>query len=188
MEIFDKFYHDHIEDVNIDNIEFKTFTYEELQLFLITNYYDHDLCSGVFWIDDGYIHPFGLHYLEFDIPYKDNQYVLGIVDNNIGGKTIAFCMEYDNNYRVPLEEEIKVGYIIFIETNYYFRNKGVLRRAFDYIKEEFSNYDVLTMTSLSGDGNKILLFDRFVDLFKDTNVKVEKSDYVNFLVRKRKKT
>ena len=183
--IFDKYYRDYIDNVNVDNIEFKTFSYDELQGFFRTYYYDKDLEQPVFWIEDGFIHPFGMHYLEFSIPYKDNYYILGLVDNNKGGKTIVFCMEYDQSYQIPLEEEKKVGYITFVETNYYFRNKGILKRAFDYIKDEFGEYSVLVMTSMSNDGSRVRLFQRVVDLFKDTNVKVHKNDYVYSLKRKK---
>lgn len=183
--IFNKYYHDYVDGVNVENIEFKTFSYSELQEFFRTYYYDNELEQPVFWMHDGLINPFGMHYLDFSIPYEDNKYILGIVDNNKGGKTIAFCMEYDLSYEIPLEEDKKVSYIIFVETNYYFRKQGVLKKALEYIRREFTNYSVLVMTSMSADGSKVKLFDRIRQLFNDDGTLIYENDYI-YSLRKKK--
>ena len=183
--IFDKYYREYIDGVNLDCIEFRTLSYNELQDFFRTYYYDGELDQPVFWVHDGLINPIGMHYLDFSIPYQDNKYILGIVDNNKGGKTIVFCMEYDSSYEIPLEEDKLVSYIIFVETNYYFREKGVLKRALEYIRHEFMDYSVLVMTSMSADGSKVKLFDRISNLFDDTGALIYENDYI-YSLRKKK--
>ena len=179
----EKYYSNYIVDINLDNIKFKTFTYNELMAFLLLNYYDINNNCVVGWEIDGFIHPLGMKYLEFSIPCKDNSYILGLVDNEAGKKTIAFCMEYNDNYETYLEDEEKTVYITFIETNYYFKRKGVLKKAFEYIKKEFIKYSSVILTSMSDEGKEINLFDRIVKVFDGSGVKVTEEDKVTLIRR-----
>ena len=97
-KLFKRYYKNYIDGVSIENIEFKKFSYSELQEFLRNNYYDDELKRPVYWRPNGFVSPFGLQYLDFTSYSDDLSYLLGIVDNSSGKKTIVFCMEYDNNY------------------------------------------------------------------------------------------
>ena len=142
---FSKYYRDYIYKVDLNNIEFKSYSYDELMEFLRINYYDNEFNKSVFWCPDGFITPFGMYYLDFETYSYDVSYLLGLVDNSKGGKTIAFCMVYDDNYGLIDEEDNKVGYIFTVETNYFFRNKGVLKKAFNYIKDGKKGNSLETM-------------------------------------------
>lgn len=182
--MLDRYYRNYIDGINIDEIEFKTFTYLELQQFFMVNYYDTDNNQLVCWNFDGSFYPFGMTYLEFSIPCKDNSYIVGLVKNNIGKETIVFCLEYNDNYAIFSEEEKSMAYITFIETNHYLKKRGILKKSLDYIKKQFRGYSTVVLTSMSGEGSNIDLFQRIVDLFEDTDVSVKEEKSVNSLIRR----
>lgn len=180
-----KYYNDYIASVDSDNVEFKLFTYDEMQEFLMKNYVDYDSGRLVCWENDGVICPYGMQYLEFSIPCRDFSYVVGLVNNSKGGKTIAFCIEYNNNYQCLLDEDKKVVYILFVETNYYFRKRGIFSKALSYIKKVFSDCDLLVISTESDMGLEVGVFDRFVKLFNDTNVSLVKDEFVISLLKRK---
>jgi len=114
---FSKYYRDYIYKVDLNNIEFKSYSYDELMEFLRINYYDNEFNKNVFWCPDGFTTPFGMYYLDFETYSYDVSYLLGLVDNSKGGKTIAFCMVYDDNYGLIDEVDNKVGYIFTVDSS-----------------------------------------------------------------------
>ena len=181
---FSKYYKDYINGVSIDNIEFKTFNYDELFKFLKKNYYDLEFNKNVYWEPDGFMAPFGLYYLDLIASSNDFSYMLGLVDNSKGAKTIVFCLVYDLDYGLVDEEENKVGYISTIETNYFFRNKGILNIAFEELKRLFKNNEILIVSPESIKEEKISIFKRISDLFNGDLTVIDEDDYVDSL-RKR---
>jgi len=185
---FSKYYKDYINGVSIDNIEFKTFNYDELLVFFKKNYYDLDFNKYVCWQPDGLIDnvPFGLYYLDFIASSNDFSYMLGLVDNSKGTKTIVFCLVYDLDYGLVDEEENKVGYISTIETNYFFRNKGVLNIALEEIKMLFKNNEILVVSPESIKGSQVGIFKRICDKFEGKVKVIDEDDYVDSLKQRHK--
>lgn len=172
---FYKYYKDYIEGVDLTNIEFKHFNYQELLEFLNQNYYDKDFQKSVYWEPDGFMSPFGMYYLDFITCTEDTSYLMGITNNSKGGKTIAFCMIYDASFGPIDEENNKVGYINTIETNYFFRKKGILNRALEHIKNTFKDYEVLVFSPESITGNKISITKKISEIF-DKNITIMTED------------
>jgi len=183
---FNKYYRDYVVGVDINDIEFKKFTYKELLDFLKINYYDDEFNKFVCWEPDGFMTPFGMYFLDF-VPYsEDLSYLLGLASNYKGFKTIVFCMIYDKNYGPMDEDDKRVGYIDKIETNYFFRNKGVLKKALNYIRDEFKDNDVLVLSPESLDGSAISISDRIASLFGEKPMVMDEEEYVDSLVRRQK--
>ena len=183
---FYKYYKDYIANVNINNIEFRSFTYDELLVFLKENYYDEEFDKQVCWEPNGITCPFGMYYLDFITCSDESSYMLGLVDNSKGTKTIVFCMIYDKEFGPRNEKDTNVGYISFIETNYFFRRKGVLKVAFKYIKEIFKNSDVLVVSPESLKGSEISIFKRISLLFEGMTEVVSEDDYFSSLAKRQK--
>lgn len=185
-KLFKRYYKNYIDGVSIENIEFKKFSYSELQEFLRSNYYDDELKRPVYWRPNGFVSPFGLQYLDFTSYSDDLSYLLGIVDNSSGKKTIVFCMEYDNNY-APFEEDGKrVGYIVTVETNCFFRNKGILGQGLNQMKELFCDVDVLVSSPESLMGEKISIIARISALFDGKPLVMSEEEYFNSLMKRHK--
>lgn len=179
---FSKYYKDYVNGISINEIEFKRFNYNELFEFLKENYYDDECNKYVYWEPDGFMAPFGLYYLDLITSSNDFSYMLGLVDNQKGTKTIVFCLTYDLDY--GMIDENKVGYISTIETNYFFRNKGVLNIALDEMKDLFKNNDVLVVSPESIKGEKVGIFKRISDLFDGEVTVIDEDDYVDSLKRR----
>ena len=130
------------------------------------------------------ITPFGLYYLDFASSSNDSSYMLGLVDNSKGTKTIVFCLVYDLNYGLVDEDNNKVGYISTIETNFFFRNKGILNIALDEIEKLFKDNEILIVSPESINGEKVGVFKKISDKF-DGKVKViDEDEYVDSLKKR----
>lgn len=183
---FNKYYKDYVYGVDIENIEFKSFNYKELLDFLKENYYDDEFNKFVYWEPDGFMSPFGMYYLEFETYSEDLSYLLGLVNNSKGRKTIAFCMVYDNNFGPIDEVETKVGYVFTVETNYFFRNKGVLKKAFDYLRKTFESFDILVLSPESVKGSEITISKRISSLFEKKPIVMSEEEYFSSLAKRNK--
>ena len=183
---YNKYYHDYIEGVNLDNIEFKTFTYDELLEFLKQNYYDEEFDKAVYWEPDGFVSPFGMYYMEFVASSEEYNYLLGLVNNSKGGKTIAFCMVYDDDFGPRNEIENRYGYLSTIETNYFFRNMGVLNMALEHLKETFKNNNILVISPESVQGSRVRVFEKIKTFLNDTIEVISEEEYFDSLAKRQK--
>lgn len=131
----EKWMHEYINDVDISKIEWIKLDANELKQFLFDNYFDNEEYK---YVCDGNIHydtPFGLHYLTFDATKTcpDCKFILGIVNNNIGKKTIVADLIYmDSDYFFTKQTKTFTSFIS-VEINYYFQNKGIYKRFCDEI-------------------------------------------------------
>ena len=157
---YNKYYQDYIKDIDINNMEFKSYSYDELLEFLKQNYYDDEFKKYVYWEPDGFMAPFGMYYLEFSTSSYDFSYLLGLVNNSKGGKTIAFCMVYDDNFGPRNDIDNRYGYLSTIETNYFFRDKGILNMALEHLKDVFKNNNVLVVSPESLQGSRVGIFEK----------------------------
>lgn len=183
---YNKWYQDYLKDVNLDDIEYKSFNYQELLKFLKENYYDEEFNKYVYWEPDGFMSPFGMYYLEFSTSSYDFSYFLGLVNNYKGTKTIAFCMVYDDNFGPRDETENRYGYISTVETNYFFRDKGVLNKSLVQLKDVFKNNDILVLSPESLQGSRVGMFEKIKTHLGDTIDIITEDEYYDSLSTRQK--
>jgi len=129
LKRFNKWLHNYIEDVDISNIEWVKLDFNELRIFFNENYFDED--ENIYVVEDDFNIPFGLYYLTFNSFCDKYNYLLGIVDNNIGKKTIVSAIVYLEDYYFFAAQDIPVTYVSTVEVNSYFWNNGIYKRMCD---------------------------------------------------------
>lgn len=124
-----KWENEYINGIDLSNIQFIKLNKTELRDFFRNNYLDKKLFKYVSVRDSYFACPLGLHYLEFNSSDSmlDYSYLLGIVNNNKGTKTIVSDMIYLENYNFFGEKVKPITYISSVEVNSYFRNKGIFK-------------------------------------------------------------
>ena len=149
---------DYTHCLNLNNIEWLVLSEKELHEFFYKNYLDDK--TWTFVTDNCFIRqPLGMPFMRYDFGNLNNKYFIGVCQNIIGKKTIIGCINYRENHRIFTDQKIPLTYILTIEVNTFFRNKGIskkLCRAFgDYINP---NQHVLS-TPLSDMGRECKIFD-----------------------------
>ena len=154
MNKYRKWINEYIENVDLSKIEWLKLNNDELEKFYEKNYLDIDEYRYV--SDNKFIFftPIGLNYLSFDCDDSKYNYLLGIVDNNIGKKTIVSAMVYLDKYYVFEEQEVPLTYISSVETNYYFRNKGLYKKLCNEIINFINPYQHVLISNESDMGRK----------------------------------
>lgn len=125
---------------------------DELEQFYENNYLDIDEYKYVSDNKFGFFTPIGLNYLSFDLLDNKYNYLLGIVDNNIGKKTIVSAMIYLDKYYVFEEQDVPLTYISSVESNYYFRDKGLYKKLCTEIINFINPYQHILISSESDMG------------------------------------
>ena len=151
-----KWIKDYIDDVDLNNVEWIILSAEELNNFFDENYLDKKEWEYVhdFNASSLYLKPIGMHYLNYSCPInnKDNKFLLGIVNNNIGKKTIVGATMYLDNYYIFTNQEKALTYISTMEVNKYFRNMGLYKRMcealYNFVKKD--QHIITTMESEMG--------------------------------------
>lgn len=127
MDLKEKWEKDYIDNLDLTKIEWINLNNQQLMSFYEENYLDRKEWQYVsnrdFW---GY--PLGLKYLSFQTQNPKYNFLLGLVKNNINKKTIIAAMIYEPEYFIFKNQEIPATFICTIETNSYFRNKGVCKQ------------------------------------------------------------
>lgn len=147
LKRYKKWLHNYIDNVDITNIEWLNLNQKELSVFFNNNYYDEKEYAFVF--DGYYTVPFGLHYLTFNSFNYSYNCLLGVVDNNIGKKTIVAAMVYDEDLYLFEEQCVPVTYISTVEVNSYFRNNGIYKRMCDEFVKIFNSDQYLVISKES---------------------------------------
>ena len=136
IEMQDKWVCEYINNIDISNIEWLTLDSKELKKFFEDNYCDDECNSYVKEINLMPIEiPLGMFYLSYNYINNDFKYLLGVVPNNIGKKTIVGCLMYLDECYLFASQQDPVTYALSIEVNSYFRNKGIFGKM---IKEFIS--------------------------------------------------
>ncbi len=145
MMNIEKWVKEYIEDVDLNKIKWVKLNATELKEFFDENYYDEynfeyvqDMTTnkllGMTFLNIQSYNYISFHCLENEQTYN---YLLGIVDNSIGKKTIVGAIIYLDNYLMFNDQDKPFTYISTIEVNSYFRNKGIFKKMcevfFDYI-------------------------------------------------------
>lgn len=133
----EKWEKEYIDNIDLSNIEWINLDNAQLINFYKENYLDERLWQ---YASDGLIStevqcPLGMKYLSYD-NYNEYNFLLGVAKNNCYKKTILCAMIYLENYYAYKAQIIPVTYIISVETNKYFRNKGLYKK----LCEESINY------------------------------------------------
>ena len=140
MENIHKWINNYIKNVNLDEIEWIKLNATELDTFLENNYLDKEEWEYVHDENANSLYPtlLGMNYLNINNPINDKEYsfLLGIVDNNIGKKTIVAATIYLDEYFIFTDQEKPVTYVSTMEVNSFFRKKGI----FKLMCKEFINF------------------------------------------------
>ncbi|MCH5167110.1 MAG: hypothetical protein J1F35_04370 [Erysipelotrichales bacterium] len=131
MEKNNKWIHDYIEDVNLENIEWLVIPGIQLYNFLMNNYYN--VYSDIDWdlaADEtlDYNVVFGMQYLSFDAIDREYNYLLGVANNNIGKKTIIADIMFADEYYLFEDQKTPMTFLTFTEVNKYFWRKGIYKK------------------------------------------------------------
>ena len=161
-------YKNYIEGIDISNIKYINLTNDELMNFYIDNYYDNKniIIAGIYDDSRNIINPIGMYYLNFE-NMPGMKYILGIVNNNINKKTIVSALVYCDEYKMFSNQKGYITYLSTVETNKYFRNRGLYR---DLINNSFKfinpNQNIL-ISEISNMGKKFKVYNSFVQIFSD---------------------
>ncbi len=153
-----KWQKEYIDNINIDNISYLNLTPNELRDFFFDNYLDTKEWTFVTDSINHSYRPIGLLYLNYDNFDEKNKYeinkryLIGVVNNNKGKKTIVSCIKYCFDYDFYENQVIHLNYFMTVEVNKYFRGKGLCK---DIIKEytkyiDYNNPLIITLESEMG--------------------------------------
>lgn len=132
MEKIKKWINEYIENINLEKIKWIKLNSDELNDFFCENYLDKNVWEYVCGKNINSLYPtiLGMNYLNLNdtINNKTSSFLLGVVDNNIGKKTIVCATIYLDEYFIFKNQEIPVTYISTMEVNSYFRNRGIYKQ------------------------------------------------------------
>ena len=132
MDNMNKWYNHYIKNIDLEKIEWIKLNSTELYMFFKNNYLDKEVWKYVYDEKDNTIYPtpLGMYYLNFDNPINNKNYsfLLGIVENNIGKKTIVAATIYLDKCFMFTNQGKPVTCISSMEVNSYFRNKGIYKK------------------------------------------------------------
>lgn len=129
----EKWVNEYIKDIDLKNIEWIKLNSTELEEFLKNNYFDYELWEYVHDKNANRVFPtlLGMHYLNVYSPIngKDYSFLLGVVNNNIGKKTIVCSIVYLDEYFIFNNQKEPLTYVSTIEVNSFFRNQGLCKNS-----------------------------------------------------------
>ena len=129
---YDRWYQEYIEDIDLANIKWIKLNASELIEFYDENYYDQESKSYALSTEKNSIivSPFGLSITSIysDQTNSDYTHVLGIVPNKKGKYTIVAKAKINEHYKY-LDEVPECTYIDYIETNSFFRRRGLFKET-----------------------------------------------------------
>ena len=132
MKNLDKWINNYIKNVNLDEIEWIKLNTTELDSFLEDNYLDKEEWKYVHDENANSLYPtlLGMNYLNINSPINDKEYsfLLGIVDNNIGKKTIVAATIYLDEHLIFTDQDRPVTYISTMEVNSFLRKRGIFKK------------------------------------------------------------
>ena len=183
MRNIDKWVRDYIDNIDISNIEWIKLNCEELDDFFEENYLDRVEWEYVLDEDANSLFPIllGLNYLTLNNPRSELSYnfLLGVVDNNIGKKTIVSDIIYLDEYFIFGNQTIPFTYIASVEVNTYFRNRGITRKMYGaFFQIVRPNQHILTsMLSDMGKRYNLLEITKQVALEKGFDKQIIENNY-----------
>ena len=158
----EKWIKEYIENIDLKNIEWIKLNSTELNEFFKKNYLDKGLCEYVCnKVDNLYPTPLGMHYLNFCSPINFPQcsFLLGVVDNIVGKKTIVCSITYFDEYFTFADQIEPLTYISTIEVNSFFRNQGLCKRIFEIFFDFINPNQYILTSQLSLLGRECKVYD-----------------------------
>ena len=163
MENINKWYNDYIKNVDLGKMQWIKYNANELDSFLENNYLDREVWEYVHDENASSIFPtlLGMNYLSTNSPLNNKKYsfLLGIVDNNIGKKTVVAAAIYLDEYIIFTDQEIPVTYISTLEVNSFFRNKGIYKKMCEVLINFINPDQHIVITKQTEMGAKCHVFD-----------------------------
>ena len=150
MQQSDKWQKQYIAEIDLKKIQWLSLTEEKYFDFLKENYFDEEQLQ---YVSNGEV-PFGMHYIGFGSNTDDCQYLLGIVPNKINKKTIVAACMYYKSYYLFIDQSYPFTYISTIETNEFFRSRGLCRQLCEEISHILNDKTILLCSAESQDGKK----------------------------------
>ena len=181
IEMQDKWVYEYIQNIDISNIEWLTLNSEELKKFFVDNYYDNKCNSYVKEFCATPIEvPIGMSYLAFNYINYDFRNLIGVVPNNIGKKTIVGCLMYLDDCYLYEEQKDPVTYILSVEVNSHFRNKGIFKKMVDEFIRNINENQHLFISNQSLMGKECKVFETVNNIAKmhSFSKKVLCNDYI----------
>ena len=135
-----KWVKEYTENVDLNKIEWIKLNAEDLKAFFDNNYLDKKTWEYVCDKDANTIYPtiLGMNYLNFDNPINNKKYsyLLGIVSNSIGKKTVVAATIYIDKYFINL---IESG-VDFINISYHKDDEFISYNQLKHIWDVFKKY------------------------------------------------
>ncbi|MBQ8892205.1 MAG: hypothetical protein IJ068_05060 [Bacilli bacterium] len=166
MKKIRKWEKDYIDNVDISNVLWLKLNAQELDEFYRKNYFDEELFQSVATSHSYYHSPLGLYYLSLENSSSlyNYSYLIGVVDNNIGKKTIVAAMTYLENYKLLVDQKVPLTYISTVEVNSYFQKMGLFKRMCEEVTK-YINFNQHILTSHESiTGEKIHAFEIFKNI------------------------
>lgn len=120
--IIKKYEKDFIVKLDLNKIEWLKLNYQEMKRFLDDNYYDEKnnqyVTNDIF---SPFKKPFGMKFLPLRTMPEDS-YILGVIPNKIGKKTIVIALIYIDKY---IYDHIPYTYLLTFEVNKYYQGLGL---------------------------------------------------------------
>ena len=141
-----KWYEGYIEDINLNNIEWRRFNSHELTVFLHQNYWDEEYESFVmFRNESNSFSPFGMNYLTFTNEGRNVEYLVGFAPNKCGTRTIVACMTIIPKFLLERNSIKPVTYIRNIDINRYITNQEIILQMIESLSIliDLENYIVI---------------------------------------------
>lgn len=156
----EKWVFDYINGVDINNVKWIKLNSSELEVFFQKNYFDDN--SYEYVSDEGNKFqpnvPLGLHYLSYD--FNNNySFLLGIVNNKIGKKTIVANIMFLENEFLFQKQKNPITYISSIEVNAYFQNRGIYKKMCEIFINFIDHDQHVVVSKESKMGEKCKVFD-----------------------------
>lgn len=159
----EKWINEYIKNLDLKNIEWIKLNSTELEEFLKKNYFDQELWEYVHDKDANRVFPtlLGMHYLNVYSPVngKDYSFLLGVIDNSIGKKTIVCSIVYLDEYFIFNDQKEPLTYISTIEVNSFFRNKGLCKKSCEIFLNFIKPNQHILMSGQSEIGKKCKVYE-----------------------------
>lgn len=169
-----KWFKEYIENIDTSEIEWLVLDSGELKKFFADNYYDEKCDSYVKEICDIPIEiPVGMFYLAFNYIDDDFKYLLGVVSNNVGKKTIVACLMYLDECFLFEGQHNPVTYILSVEVNCHFRNKGIFKKMVEEFIGVIDANQHLVVSKQSGLGKICKVFKTIDTIAKSSSFEKE---------------
>lgn len=172
MNNLKKWIKDYIEGIELDQVKWVNLNAEEFGDFLEKNYYDDEIWSYVLDESADGVYPIilGMRYLNLNHPQdnevNDYKFLLGIVNNKVGKKTIVGATTYIDDYYMFQDQKKPVTYIASAEVNSYFREKGIFKKMCEELLSHINPEQHIVTSQQSEMGKQCKAFDVFKEILE----------------------